>query len=54
MTLVPALASTITCPGFGFASVEVMPTDASQWLYLCKHCHAKVCPKKGDCCVFCS
>ncbi len=31
-----------------------MPTDACQWFYECKACHALLRPKAGDCCVFCS
>jgi hypothetical protein len=48
------LQSVITCPYCGTAKVEAMPTDACQFLYVCTHCAAKLRPKEGDCCVFCS
>ncbi|HUJ36789.1 MAG TPA: GDCCVxC domain-containing (seleno)protein [Hyphomicrobium sp.] len=48
------LQSTITCPVCGYQAIETMPTDACQYLYDCKRCGAKLKPKKGDCCVFCS
>jgi hypothetical protein len=54
MSLVPSLESVITCPECGFSKAEVMPTDACQWFYVCQNCHAKLRPKDGDCCVFCS
>ena len=31
-----------------------MPTDACQFFYECKGCGARLKPKLGDCCVFCS
>lgn len=31
-----------------------MPTDACQFSYDCGGCGAKLRPKAGDCCVFCS
>ncbi|WP_080654968.1 GDCCVxC domain-containing (seleno)protein [Bradyrhizobium japonicum] len=46
--------STITCPVCGRASVETMPADACQFFYDCKACGARLKPKPGDCCVFCS
>jgi hypothetical protein len=46
--------STITCPACGQSSVEIMPIDACQYIYECKTCGARLKPKKGDCCVFCS
>jgi len=48
------LTSTITCPRCGYRSTEAMPTDACQWFYECRGCHALLRPKPGDCCVFCS
>ncbi|KAB2940277.1 GDCCVxC domain-containing (seleno)protein [Hyphomicrobium sp.] len=48
------LRSTITCPACGRASVEIMPTDACQYVYDCRHCGARLTPKKGECCVYCS
>ena len=48
------LRSTITCPGCGHGSTETMPTDACQYIYVCKQCGLQMKPKKGDCCVYCS
>jgi len=48
------LQSTITCPECGHASVETMPTDACRYIYVCKQCRARLKPKTGDCCVYCS
>ena len=48
------LHSTITCPKCGHASVETMPTDACQYVYVCKRCSMSMKPKRGDCCVYCS
>lgn len=48
------LQSTIACPKCGHGERETMPTDACQYLYDCKGCGAVLCPKPGDCCVFCS
>jgi hypothetical protein len=46
--------STITCPACGHRAVETMPTDACQFFYECTACEARLRPKPGDCCVFCS
>ncbi len=48
------LASILTCPACGHSKTETMPTDACQWFYECEQCRVVLCPKKGDCCVFCS
>jgi hypothetical protein len=48
------LQSTITCPHCGQSATETMPTDACRYLYDCKGCGARLKPKPGDCCVFCS
>ncbi|MFQ3536459.1 MAG: GDCCVxC domain-containing (seleno)protein [Aggregatilineales bacterium] len=48
------LQSVITCPECGFAKQENMPTDYCQYFYTCTHCGARLRPKQGDCCVFCS
>ncbi len=50
----PVLRSTITCPHCGHAKTETMPTDACLWFYACEACDARLTPKPGDCCVFCS
>lgn len=31
-----------------------MPTDACLYFYDCQGCGARLTPKAGDCCVFCS
>ena len=48
------LQSTITCPNCGGVKTETMPTDACQFFYKCANCTARLKPKAGDCCVFCS
>lgn len=48
------LRSTITCPECAHQSTETMPTDACQYIYVCKQCDLQMKPKKGDCCVYCS
>jgi len=48
------LESLIVCPHCGMAKMETMPTDACQLFYECSGCGAKLRPKPGDCCVFCS
>ena len=54
MDQLPVLESALTCPYCGFASVEVMPTDACVYFHPCPGCEAVLRPKAGDCCVFCS
>jgi hypothetical protein len=48
------MESVIRCPNCGFESTERMPADACQFFYDCKRCGARLKPKDGDCCVFCS
>ena len=48
------LSSTITCPDCGAAATETMPVDAGLFFYTCRGCGARLRPKPGDCCVFCS
>jgi hypothetical protein len=48
------LESTITCPHWGYAKTETMPTNACQFFYECSRCHELLKPKPGQCCVFCS
>ena len=48
------LQSTITCPDCGHKSNETMPTDACLFFFDCPACHARLKPRAGDCCVFCS
>jgi hypothetical protein len=48
------IESVITCPHCGAAKSERMPTDACQFFYECTSCGARLKPKQGDCCVFCS
>ncbi|MDF2114012.1 GDCCVxC domain-containing (seleno)protein [Roseiarcaceae bacterium H3SJ34-1] len=48
------MESVIRCPNCGCESTERMPADACQFFYDCKRCGARLKPKDGDCCVFCS
>ncbi|MEW5864024.1 MAG: GDCCVxC domain-containing (seleno)protein [Pseudomonadota bacterium] len=48
------LQSTLTCPSCGRASSESMPTEACLFFWTCPACGARLKPKPGDCCVFCS
>ena len=48
------LHSTITCPKCGHQQTQTMPTDACQYIYDCASCGARLKPKTGDCCVYCS
>ena len=51
----PVLPSIITCPECGCRrATEIMPSDACVIIYDCPACHARLKPKQGDCCVFCS
>jgi hypothetical protein len=44
----------IACPHCGHRAAEPMPSDACLYFYDCSGCGARLQPKKGDCCVFCS
>jgi hypothetical protein len=48
------IKSVITCPKCGHKKEEVVPDDHCLIVYTCSHCKARITPKKGDCCVFCS
>ncbi len=48
------LESVITCPHCATAKSETMPTDACWFFYECTGCGARLQPKEGHCCVFCS
>jgi hypothetical protein len=48
------LESVIRCPNCDNESSELMPVDACQFFYDCKRCGARLKPKDGDRCVFCS
>jgi hypothetical protein len=48
------VAALFSCPHYGFAQEEIMPTDACQIVYVCTSCGSVLRPKVGDCCVFCS
>lgn len=50
----PLLQSVITCPSCGHRTQETMPTNACLFFYDCTHCNARLKPKAGNCCVFCS
>jgi hypothetical protein len=49
-----ALVSTLTCPLCGGQATETMPTNACWFFYDCRACGARLRPKPGQCCVFCS
>ena len=48
------LFSVLTCPECGHAETLAMPTDACVFFHTCASCEARLNPKRGDCCVFCS
>ncbi len=48
------LKSIIKCPKCGFEKEEIMPINSCQIFYECTKCKAKLHPKQGDCCVYCS
>jgi len=48
------IKSIIKCPKCGFEKKEEMPTNACLFFYECTNCKARLSPKTGDCCVFCS
>jgi len=50
----PARLSTLTCPHCGARRTETMPVDACVFFWDCPGCGARLKPKAGDCCVFCS
>jgi hypothetical protein len=44
----------VTCPVCRVVHVEQMPTEGWLFLYVCPSCEELVCPRPGECCVFCS
>ena len=48
------LESILTCPRCATQRAETMPTDACVFFWNCPGCGARLKPKPGDCCVFCS
>jgi hypothetical protein len=48
------LKAVILCPECGALSEESMPVDACWFFYDCSACGARLRPKQGDCCIFCS
>lgn len=46
--------STITCPRCGHKKTEIMPINECVIVYHCEACDARLVPRRGDCCVFCS
>jgi transcription elongation factor Elf1 len=52
--IVMQLESILTCPACRHQAAETMPTDACRFFYDCKGCGARLKPRAGDCCVFCS
>ena len=51
---VAVLEGTLTCPQCGHRSIEAMPIDACAFFHVCAGCGARLKPKRGYCCVFCS
>jgi hypothetical protein len=45
---------TITCPVCSAQAQVPIPTDACLFFFDCPSCAARIRPKQGDCCVFCS
>ena len=50
----PLLQSMIKCPHCGHRTEETMPTNACLFFFDCPACHARLKPRPGNCCVFCS
>jgi hypothetical protein len=48
------LQSVLKCPQCGQEKEETMPMNACLFFYDCANCGARLKPKSGDCCVFCS
>ncbi len=48
------LKSVIKCPECGYEKEEIMPVNSCLIFYECLKCKAKLSPKPGECCVFCS
>jgi hypothetical protein len=48
------MVALLTCPICGAEQTAEMPADACQFFYDCQKCGARLKPKPGDCCVFCS
>ena len=48
------LTSVITCPHYGHAAIERMPSNVCRIFYDCRGCGVRLKPEPGDCCVFCS
>uniref|UniRef100_A0A832I4K7 Uncharacterized protein n=1 Tax=Eiseniibacteriota bacterium TaxID=2212470 RepID=A0A832I4K7_UNCEI len=46
--------SVLACPMCGARSEETMPENACVFFYECPSCSARLRPRPGDCCVFCS
>ncbi|MHA2225286.1 MAG: GDCCVxC domain-containing (seleno)protein [Candidatus Hodarchaeales archaeon] len=46
--------SALTCPLCGFTETLEMPINQCLLVHRCNNCQARVQPKTGDCCVFCS
>ena len=48
------LTAVLTCSACGHSTTEQMPTDRCVHFYTCRACGARLEPKTGHCCVFCS
>ena len=44
----------LSCPECGHCKTEQIPVDACQFFYDYGACGARLKPKPGDCCVYCS
>ncbi|MDO8648267.1 MAG: GDCCVxC domain-containing (seleno)protein [Candidatus Peregrinibacteria bacterium] len=44
----------ITCPHCRSAALHPIPRDCCQYCVICEDCNARIIPKPGQCCVFCS
>lgn len=44
----------ITCPVCGCRNLEELSADRCLYSYDCSGCGARLQPREGDCCIFCS
>ena len=44
----------LTCPECGYVELLDIPLNYLQIIHQCSRCGARLKPKPGDCCVFCS
>ncbi len=48
------LKSVIKCPVCKYKKELPVPSNSCLFVYECEECNARLTPKNGDCCVFCS